>query len=158
MHYNRFRRHGNTETKLGVKRDPLERFWEKVDKSGECWVWKNYKVRAGYPRFYPGDTTRDGTVLAHRWIYERMNGPIPGNMHVDHMCRTRACVRPDHLRLLDPSEHGRITNKLSGWTAKSMEDLEELLKLNTPSVRVSRETILALIAELRALRDKERSK
>lgn len=69
------------------------RFWAKVDRSGECWVWKAGQTTNGYGKF--GDTGR--TWRAHRWSYELEVGHIPEGKDLDHLCRNRLCVRPDHL-------------------------------------------------------------
>jgi len=37
------------------------------------------------------------TVRAHRFYYERINGPIPDGLELDHLCRVHSCVNPDHL-------------------------------------------------------------
>lgn len=67
------------------------RFWAKVDKSGECWNWTGLISPEGYARF--------STTLAHRTAYEMTAGTIPAGMCIDHICRNRKCVRPEHLRL-----------------------------------------------------------
>ena len=75
-------------------RDPLVRFINKirVDESG-CWVWGAATDPTGYARF------ADGGKLwrAHRWAYERFVGPIPEGLDLDHLCRVRNCVNPEHL-------------------------------------------------------------
>lgn len=73
------------------KRPVSERFWMKVDKSAACWLWTASKTLHGYPRI-------DNTY-AHRVSWEMAHGSIPAGMQVDHICHTRECVRPDHLRL-----------------------------------------------------------
>lgn len=76
-----------------VTRDPMERFIEKVDKSGDCWLWISSLKPAGYGEFhYLGRIE-----YAHRWLFERTNGPIPAGHDLDHLCRVRSCVNPEHL-------------------------------------------------------------
>ena len=70
------------------------RFWSKVDKSGECWVWTAGRTAAGYGMFH-SNTSR--AHLAHRYAFELANGPIPTGMHVRHTCDNPPCVRIDHL-------------------------------------------------------------
>ena len=77
----------------GNYRDPVERFWEKVDKSGDCWLWTACLTRGGYGCFH----IYGARVRAHRYSYEMANGPIPAGKIVMHSCDNPACVRPDHL-------------------------------------------------------------
>ena len=70
-----------------------ERFWEKVDRSGDCWEWTAAKTTWGYGYFYFEGRPRQ----AHRVGYMLTVGPIPDGLELDHLCRNRACVRPDHL-------------------------------------------------------------
>lgn len=71
----------------------MDRFWEKVDKSGECWLWTAYTTKKGYGQTHIGGKTK----YAHRVAYELSVGPIPDGKELDHLCRNRACVNPDHL-------------------------------------------------------------
>ncbi len=88
-----------------------DRFWAKVDKSGECWEWTAAKFKKGYGRFsYHGGAH----VLAHRYSFELHNGGIDPNLLVLHTCDNRNCVNPAHLyqgtherNMLDRSERGR---------------------------------------------------
>lgn len=81
---------------FGDKRLP-DRYWAKVrpDASG-CWVWTGAK-RAGYGQISRG-ARGEGMAAAHRLSYEVLVGPIPEGLQLDHMCRRRDCVNPDHLR------------------------------------------------------------
>lgn len=72
---------------------PTERFVAKVDKTGSCWVWTAYRTARGYGRFNDGSRI----VQTHRFAYELWVGPIPDGLELDHLCRNRSCVNPDHL-------------------------------------------------------------
>lgn len=75
-----------------------ERFWSKVQKTDSCWIWSGRPSSVGY-----GVLTRrsaDGSrlrIYAHRYSYELHKGPIPAGLVIDHLCRNRCCVNPDHL-------------------------------------------------------------
>ena len=71
-----------------------ERFWPKVRKTNGCWLWVAALNDHGYGIFR-SSTGRN--VRAHRWAYEALVGPIPDGMEIDHLCRMRSCVNPDHL-------------------------------------------------------------
>lgn len=85
--------------KRGPKQKPRrERFYDRVDKSGECWLWTgaiNHK-RGGYGAFYDDDTR---LRRAHRVAWELEHGELTEDQVVMHICDTPACVRIDHLRL-----------------------------------------------------------
>lgn len=74
------------------KRSADERFYEKVQVTGFCWNWTGCTTK-GYGYFWNGEKL----VLAHRWAYENLVGPVPPKLHIDHLCRNRSCVNPDHL-------------------------------------------------------------
>lgn len=44
-------------------------------------------------------------MLAHRWAYELVVGPIPVGLTIDHLCRNPACVRPSHLEVVTMLEN-----------------------------------------------------
>lgn len=75
-----------------------ERFWSKVNKTGECWLWTGARTRSKHQRY--ASFTFDGrTMGAHRFAYELLVGPIPDGMRLDHRATCpKHCVNPAHLR------------------------------------------------------------
>lgn len=97
-HLVRLRKYGSTESDRPVRpqsRPLKERFWEKVDKTSGCWLWTG-ALTDGYGQISVGQNM---VKLAHRLSYEWVKGAIPDGLAIDHMCHTRRCVNPAHLRL-----------------------------------------------------------
>lgn len=103
--------------------------------SGNCWI-SNYSVAShGYAQI-GWDTKAEGhsVVGAHRAAWTHHNGPIPDGLTIDHLCRQRRCVNPDHLRLLtnveNASDNGMKPHRdlPAGWDCRNC---------GNPIVRVS---------------------
>lgn len=77
-----------------------------------CWGWVGYVTPNGYGMV--GDGRR--VTYAHRLAYELYVGPIPPGLHIDHLCRERRCVRPDHLEAVTQAENNR-----RAWVARRAE-------------------------------------
>lgn len=76
-----------------------ERFWQRVEKSGRggCWNWTgSVASNNGYGRI----RVEGVTWRAHRLAWTLLVGDIPDEMVIDHICRNRRCVNPDHLRVV----------------------------------------------------------
>lgn len=72
-----------------------------------CWVWQLSKTSEGYAHW-----SRKGHTLtaAHRIYWEQANGrPVPAGLQLDHLCRQRDCVNPDHLEPVTNAENVRRT-------------------------------------------------
>lgn len=80
--------------------DPVaeDRGWETP-----CLIWQGNPMGTGYGTTWQGEKK----MLAHRWMYEQTYGPIPDGLVIDHLCRVRLCVNPDHLEPVTDAENIR---------------------------------------------------
>lgn len=69
-----------------------------------CWLWDACTFKMGYACFYTGEKP-GGRVVAHRRVYELLKGRVPSNLTLDHLCRVRSCVNPDHLEPVTRGEN-----------------------------------------------------
>jgi hypothetical protein len=74
----------------------------RIDSHG-CWLWAGCKNDRGYPQV----GVRGRMVYAHRHYYTVHVGPIPSGLQLDHLCRKRSCVNPDHLEAVTQVENIR---------------------------------------------------
>ena len=84
----------------------MARFTAKVLYTDTCHLWQASKTNNGYGRF----CVRHGsTVVAHKWLWEQVHGPIPDGLQLDHVkdrgCHSKHCVNLLHLELVTPKEN-----------------------------------------------------
>lgn len=96
-------------------RDPESAFAARTTREGECLVWTGSRDAAGYGQIWVNGKLR----RAHRYAWERANGPIPEGMVIDHTCWNPPCVDVQHLRLARPMQNswnlnGASVNSRSG--------------------------------------------
>ena len=91
-----------------------------------CWIWKLGRVRGGY-----GTIKRDGiSISAHTWIYRMAGGRIDADKELDHLCRKRDCVRPDHLEPV----HRKVNCRRGLGTKFPQEVIDQLYGMNRMGV------------------------
>lgn len=93
-----------------------KRFWSKVLKTEGCWIWTG-ALAEGYGRFHYNKQT----VRAHRMAYRLIKGTLDDpSLVIDHLCRFRACVNPEHLEL--------VSTKVNVYRGISLPSMNRLKK------------------------------
>ena len=77
------------------------RFDQYVDATGDCWLWLGALDRDGYGQVSVSSRTR----RAHRWVWTVLVGEIPKGLVIDHLCRVKSCVNPDHMEPVTRAEN-----------------------------------------------------
>ncbi len=86
---------------IGKHKPVEERFWINVVKTETCWLWIGRKNWRGYGEI----SIKNQFKKAHRFAYEFFIGPIPEGLEIDHLCRVRDCVNPEHLEAVTHREN-----------------------------------------------------
>ena len=87
------------QTTTVVAASTKAKYWEKTVVKDGCWGWTGAVGSHGYGAIRVAKQDGGSQAKAHRVSYELHIGPIPAGAFVDHVCHTRSCTNPEHLRL-----------------------------------------------------------
>lgn len=84
------------------KGNKLEQVFEKyIIDENNCWIWQGVKDKFGYGIFY----YQQSGYRAHRIAYHLTKGTITDRKVIDHLCRNKSCINPDHLEAVSQLEN-----------------------------------------------------
>lgn len=103
-------------SRLGSK--VFSRFIRKVEKTPCCWLWTASKCNGGYGAFNIG-----GEIVRVHSLSVKLSGRKSAELHVDHICRNRACLNPSHLDIVTARVNTSRGNSLSAINSRKTECL-----------------------------------
>lgn len=77
------------------------KFFSNVNKTDGCWLWTSRLDKSGYGQFKVGNKN----FTAHKISFELSKGKVPDGLELDHLCRVRHCINPDHLEPVTKREN-----------------------------------------------------
>lgn len=144
----------------------LERLLRRVEVTASCWNWTGNIDKTGYGHI----ETREGKAqLVHRVAYQSLVGAIPDGKEMDHLCRNRRCVNPDHLEPVTRQENVRrgiaaVVNRARGQARTHCRNGHPYNEANTYIARSGKRDCRACWRErertfaiVRAARSRERT-
>lgn len=135
MHYQRWRKHGDP----GAPAIPRYSSWAESfaanaptdDAPDGCRLWLGGIAGNGYGMVWANRKH----ISAHRYAWEKANGPIPGGMFVDHICYQRHCIALPHLRLATVAENNWNRSGPNSQNATGIRGVRRMRKKFSGRVR-----------------------
>lgn len=100
--------------------DPVAAFWKRVDKGapGGCWIWQGARQKFGHGALCRNIDGKHRFILAHRYAWLLLRGPIPEGKHLCHTCDVPACVNPDHLYIGTDKTNADDKTRRGRWNGR----------------------------------------
>jgi len=105
-----------------------------VDTETGCWVWQRSTGIDGYPKRMKVDCK---SYSPHRYYYEQKYGKIPEGYALDHLCKNRLCVNPDHQQPVTQTENTRRSS-IAKLTEKDAANIKALFTQGYSKRRLGR--------------------
>ena len=86
---------------MGTYKNTIETITKRLKKDTGCWEWTGWIENNGYGRV----SINSKNALVHKVVYEALVGEIPEGLTLDHLCKVRHCVNPDHLEVVTLQEN-----------------------------------------------------
>lgn len=118
LHYGRDQTHGDPTLTLLIRGDDWARFMSHVEfeDDSDCWLWTACVDDKGYGVFNHRVDGSQVQVRAHRWAWIYKNGPVPGDLPLDHFkCDRPLCANPAHVRPATQRENVLRSDGPAAW-------------------------------------------
>ena len=102
--------------------DRIESKIERIPECG-CWIWTGAMHRNGYGKIKASNSRK--VTFPHRVVFELVKGKIPDGLQIDHLCRVRACVNPEHLEPVTSRENLRRAGIIDALVARAKSIKQE---------------------------------
>lgn len=124
---------GDTIKLMAKYKSMKHRLLANIKLDGDCWTWTAKLNEKGYGFIGVWCEIKKHSLnkRAHRVSYEEFKGKIPKGHVIDHKCRNRACINPDHLE----SVTQKVNIKRRDVRRQMMHDGSELVTYGSANTK-----------------------